>query len=107
MKIIITERQFKLIERVIDNEVFCDKCNWNWSLDDGGNDPFICHKCGHDNEPKPEPNVFTYKTLGTFNAGTSRFKYFNELKPVKYDPSIPDKVKLLDINDDETYIVDK
>ena len=107
MKIIITERQFKLIERVIDNEVFCDKCNWNWSLDDGGNDPFICHKCGHDNEPKPEPNVFTYTTLGSFNLYKSKFKYFNNIEPVKYDPSIPNKVKLIQINDDEIYIVDK
>ena len=103
----ITERQFKLIERVIDNEVFCDKCNWNWSLDDGGNDPFICHKCGHDNEPKPEPNVFTYTTLGSYNFYKSKFKYFNNIEPVKYDPSIPNKVKLIQINDDEIYIVDK
>ena len=52
MKLIITDEQLKLIERVIDNEVFCDRCNWNWSLDDGGNDPYICHKCGHNNEKK-------------------------------------------------------
>lgn len=50
MKIIITEEQYSLLEKVINNEVFCDRCNWNWSLDDGGNDPYICHKCGHNNE---------------------------------------------------------
>jgi hypothetical protein len=108
MKIIITERQLKLIERVINNEVFCDKCNWNWSLDDGGNDPFICHKCGHDNEPKPEPNVFTYKTLKLSVKFDNRNRYFNQLEPLEYDPTIPsNKIKLLDINDNETYIVDK
>lgn len=52
MKIVINERQFKLIERTIEDEVFCDKCNWNWSLKDGGSDPYICHKCRHDNTPK-------------------------------------------------------
>ena len=53
MKIIITERQKRMIlEIVTNNEVFCDNCNWNWSLDDGGNDPYICHKCRHDNTPK-------------------------------------------------------
>lgn len=118
MKILITERQSKLIERVIDNEVFCDKCNWNWSLDNGGNDPFICHKCGYDNLKSinesddeildnNEPNVFTYTSLRSFSVGTTKLKYFNNLLPLEYDPSIPDKVKLLDINDKETYIVDK
>ena len=118
MKILITERQSKLIERVIDKEVFCDKCNWNWSLDNGGNDSFICHKCGYDNLKSinesddeildnNEPNVFTYTSLRSFSAGATKLKYFNNLLPLEYDPSIPDKVKLLDTNDKETYIVDK
>ncbi len=25
-------------------------CGWSWDLKDGGDDPYICHKCGHDNE---------------------------------------------------------
>ena len=50
MKVVITEKQMKMILEIVTNkEVFCDRCNWNWSLDDGGNDPYICHKCGHDN----------------------------------------------------------
>ena len=24
-------------------------CGWSWKLSDGGNDPYLCHKCGHDN----------------------------------------------------------
>jgi hypothetical protein len=27
----------------------CEKCNWEWDLEDGGNEPYTCHKCGHDN----------------------------------------------------------
>ena len=27
----------------------CEKCGWKWDLEDGGNDPYTCHKCGHDN----------------------------------------------------------
>jgi hypothetical protein len=27
----------------------CEKCNWKWDLEDGGKEPFLCHKCGHDN----------------------------------------------------------
>ena len=54
MKILITERQYRLVERIIKNEVFCSKCNWNWDWkkEKGKQDQFICHKCGHDNTPK-------------------------------------------------------
>jgi hypothetical protein len=31
-------------------DIKCKKCGWEWKLDDGGTDPYICHKCGHDNE---------------------------------------------------------
>jgi len=50
MKIIITEEQRKMIlESVTNNEVICDKCGWEWDLSDGGEDPYICHECGHNN----------------------------------------------------------
>jgi hypothetical protein len=33
-----------------DDEIIkCKKCSWEWKLKDGGNDPYICHKCGYDN----------------------------------------------------------
>lgn len=51
MKIKINENQLKFIkERIENNYVICDECDWSWSLDDGGDDPYICHKCGHNNE---------------------------------------------------------
>jgi len=53
MKYIITEQQYKFLKEIITNkEVICDNCGWSWDLIDGGHDPFICHKCGHDNEEK-------------------------------------------------------
>ena len=30
-------------------EIHCTNCEWHWSLASGGNDPYVCHKCGHDN----------------------------------------------------------
>jgi len=44
--------QKKLQEVVTDTEVICDNCGWRWSIKDGGDDLYICHKCGHDNTPK-------------------------------------------------------
>ena len=32
-----------------EEEVKCSSCGWEWDLEDGGEDPYLCHKCGHDN----------------------------------------------------------
>jgi predicted nucleic-acid-binding Zn-ribbon protein len=42
----------KLANIITENEdqtITCEKCGWEWKLSDGGNDPYVCHKCGHDN----------------------------------------------------------
>ena len=36
--------------------VDCEACGWEWKLKDGGEEPFICHKCGHDNVEKYDMN---------------------------------------------------
>jgi hypothetical protein len=41
-------------ELVTDTEVICDNCGWEWKIEDGGKDLYICHKCGHDNTPKSD-----------------------------------------------------
>ena len=45
-----------LIKRIIKEEikngkVFCDQCGCSWKLSEGGDDPYTCHKCGHENKP--------------------------------------------------------
>ena len=39
-------------ELVTDTEVICDNCGWEWEIADGGKDPYLCHKCEHDNTPE-------------------------------------------------------
>ena len=39
----------KLFEEFTPNVVTCENCGWQWKLQDGGNDVFVCHECGHDN----------------------------------------------------------
>jgi hypothetical protein len=42
------------IKRILKEEtesVVC-KCGWSWKLSDGGDDPYVCHKCGNDNSIK-------------------------------------------------------
>ena len=30
----------------------CEHCGWKWKKSEGGKDLYICHKCGHDCNPK-------------------------------------------------------
>jgi len=40
-----------LLESVdAEGEITCENCGWKWNISDGGEKPFMCHKCGHDNE---------------------------------------------------------
>jgi tRNA(Ile2) C34 agmatinyltransferase TiaS len=51
MKIIVSEEQLKKIMEIVTNEeVICNGCGWSWKLSEGGDDPYICHKCGNNNE---------------------------------------------------------
>ena len=47
-----------LEEKIEGDSIVCDNCGWTWKIKDGGNDLFICHKCGHDNTPKKENTNF-------------------------------------------------
>jgi phosphopantetheine adenylyltransferase len=38
-------------EIVTNTEIICDNCGWDWKIADGGKDLYVCHKCGHDNNP--------------------------------------------------------
>lgn len=42
-----------LTESVVGDKIECDNCDWSWNIKDGGEDLYICHKCGYDNAPMP------------------------------------------------------
>jgi DNA-directed RNA polymerase subunit RPC12/RpoP len=54
MKLIITETQLsRLIEiEAKDKIIKCNQCGWKWKESEGGKDKYVCHKCGHNNNPK-------------------------------------------------------
>jgi len=41
-----------LNEGVLGDRIVCDNCDWSWPIKDGGDDLYVCHKCGHDNTLK-------------------------------------------------------
>lgn len=46
------EEVTSLNEKIVGKKIECDNCGWSWNIVDGGDDLYICHKCGHDNEPE-------------------------------------------------------
>lgn len=40
-----------LIEE-FDKKITCKKCGWSWKFSEGGDEPYLCHKCGNDNSKK-------------------------------------------------------
>jgi acetyl-CoA carboxylase beta subunit len=103
MKIFISEEQLKVISESIQNgKVKCDGCGWEWNISDGGDDVYVCHKCGHDNEPEGDVN----ERSRSF-ANTRKMRLF----PKSAMKSNPDRFKKYDKEvkgiDEETSIVDK
>ena len=67
-------------ETVTNKEVICDKCGWSWDIADGGDDLYVCHKCGHDNTPKSQSNL---------NKLLEKFK-------TKFPDDLKDKVDIIE-----------
>ena len=71
-------------EAIIGNKIECDNCNWSWNIKDGGDDLYICHKCGHDNESISETDYHSKLSRGHkpdwYQLNTSEFKPFNEME---------------------------
>ena len=54
----VTPNEKLTFEQVQGDSIVCDDCGWTWKIKDGGDDLFMCHKCGHDNTPEEETNNF-------------------------------------------------
>jgi len=54
-------KSLDLEEAIVGDKIECDNCNWSWDIKDGGDDLYICHKCGHDNSPLNEAKPYKHK----------------------------------------------
>ena len=63
-----------LKEEVSKGKVTCDNCGWSWKLSEGGHDPYICHQCNHNNEPKNLKESYRHPNPESFK------KYFKLVK---------------------------
>jgi len=81
-----------LKEAIVGEKIECDNCGWSWNIVDGGDDLFICHKCGHDNEPISEKknkdpfgiNAYA-RELGRLNEKVMDYKIYCDMDGVLAD----------------------
>ena len=50
MKFKIVKPKERLNSKDLWENIIKCSCGWSWDLKDGGNDPYICHKCGNMNQ---------------------------------------------------------
>jgi hypothetical protein len=91
MNILLTEEQLRILtEKLNTNKVTCEECGWSWKLSEGGNDPYICHKCGHNNS---DENFIGKKVKVYYNLHLHTFSVVYKTKVVLH----ADYVKLGDV----------
>jgi tRNA(Ile2) C34 agmatinyltransferase TiaS len=42
----------RILREEFDKKITCKKCGWSWKFSEGGDEPYLCHKCGNDNSKK-------------------------------------------------------
>jgi DNA-directed RNA polymerase subunit RPC12/RpoP len=56
-------------------KITCDECGWSWDLEDGGDDPYVCHKCGK-TIPKPvSEEAQQGGVVGSGSFSRTKFEY--------------------------------
>ena len=88
------EEVSSLNEAIVGEKIECDNCNWSWNIVDGGDDLYMCHKCGHDNEPKNgDPfglKAYARELMEDFNI--------EDIKPVAKSVEKPKEVRIFNPN---------
>jgi hypothetical protein len=74
-------------EEIVGDSIVCDSCGWTWKIKDGGDDLFMCHKCGHDNTPGEETNDFFKPLKGdTTNPKPTELESPKDLPSFDFEP---------------------
>lgn len=46
----------RILREEFDKKITC-KCGWSWKFSEGGDEPYLCHKCGNDNSKKESKRI--------------------------------------------------
>jgi phosphopantetheine adenylyltransferase len=102
-----------LTEGIFGDRIECDNCGWSWKIKDGGDDLYICHKCGHDNNPNLDEGLLTegkYDKL-TNSISSAIFNhwkqdYENELDASRFDQTYEIDDLYIEVDANITFIPD-
>jgi hypothetical protein len=75
-----------MAEIVTATDIICDNCGWEWAIKDGGDDLYICHKCGHDNNPKQLNENASYSKDIDIIEKCAKLTNYMRSKGYKIDP---------------------
>jgi phosphopantetheine adenylyltransferase len=100
-----------LTEGVFGDRIVCDNCGWSWPIKDGGDDLYICHKCGHDNNPNLNESLlnegkYDKLTNSISSAIFNHWKqdYENEVDESHYDQTYEMDDLYIEVNADIKFI---
>ena len=96
-----------LTEGVLGDRIECDNCDWSWPIKDGGDDLYVCHKCGHDNTPK-QLNEGRYDKI-TNDISSAIFNhwkqdYENDVDSSRYDQTFETDDLSIDVDANISFI---
>ena len=96
-----------LTESIVGDRIECDNCDWSWPMKDGGNDLYVCHKCGHDNTPK-QLNEGRYDKI-TNDISSAIFNhwkqdYENEVDASRFDHTFETDDLTIDVDANISFI---
>ena len=61
------------LENMFSKNIICKNCNWAWDIEKKDKNPFLCHRCGYDNEK----NVFDLQALKKWKIDSGIFEDIN------------------------------
>jgi phosphopantetheine adenylyltransferase len=100
-----------LTEGIFGDRIVCDNCGWSWPIKDGGDDLYICHKCGHDNNPNLNEDIlnegkYDKLTNSISSAIFNHWKqdYENEVDESHYDQTYEMDDLYIEVNADIKFI---
>jgi hypothetical protein len=97
-----------LTEGVLGDRIVCDDCGWSWKIKDGGDDLYICHKCGHDNTPSLNEGRYDKITNQISSTIFNKWKsdYNNAAEASRIDQTFNDSDLEIDIDANISFVPD-
>jgi hypothetical protein len=95
-----------LTEGVLGDRIVCDNCGWSWKIKDGGDDLYICHKCGNDNTPSLNEGRYDKITNQISSTIFNKWKsdYDNAAEASRIDQTFNDSDLEIDIDANISFI---